>query len=340
MAIERKKVDQTFKQLLLTGSGQPDEVVELQEGVITSLGPDEVLVQMEAAPIHISDFMLVSGMYGVKPSFPAVLGAEGVGRVISVGAAEIGHYQDKRVIILPYYEQGTWSTHVAAPVKNVVIVDDAADAVQLAQLTINAVTAFLTILEYSVLMPGDWIGQTAANSAVGQYVIALAKIKGWKTLNVVRRKEAAAFVKSIGGDEVVIIGDDLEQQIEAALNGRQLDHVLDTVGGTTIGTIAKYLKSRGSIVGYSSESGQTPVIRPLDLFYRRLSYHGFWVIDWFRITPKEQIDTLISYLSQLVTEGRLSATVAGTFPIERYKDAFQAAKQPGRPGKYFLTFNQ
>jgi NADPH:quinone reductase-like Zn-dependent oxidoreductase len=340
MATDRKIVNQPFKQLRLTGNGQPENVVELDEDVITSLGPNEVLVEMEAAPIHISDFMLIGGIYGIKPSFPAPLGAEGVGRVTEVGSGYVNDYKGKRVIILPYYEQGTWATHLVTPVKNVVIVDDGIDATQLAQLTINAVTAFLTILDYSELTPGDWIGQTAANSAVGQYVIGLAKINGWKTLNVVRRAEVAEFVRSIGGDEVVIVGEDLDKQIEMALDGKHLDHVLDSVGGTTIGTIAGFLKSRGSIVGYSSESGQTPVIHPLDLFYRRLNYHGFWVIDWFRITPKEQIDNLIQHLSGLVGQGRLSATVGGTFDIESYKEAFQAAKQPGRPGKYFLTFNQ
>ncbi|QEM06486.1 zinc-dependent alcohol dehydrogenase family protein [Mucilaginibacter rubeus] len=340
MATDKKIINQPIKQLRLIGNGQPEDVVELHEGVITSLGPNEVLVEMEAAPIHISDFMLVGGIYGVKPSLPATLGAEGIGRVIDVGSGHVKDYQGKRVIILPYYEQGTWATYLVAPLKNIVIVDEGIDATQLAQLTINAVTAFLTILDYSELNQGDWIGQTAANSAVGQYVIGLAKINGWKTLNIVRRAESAEFVRSIGGDEVVIIGDNLGTQIEKALDGKQLDHVLDTVGGTTIGTIAGFLKSRGSIVGYSSESGQTPVIRPLDLFYRRLHYHGFWVIDWFRITPKEQIDRLIQHLTGLVDEGRLSATVGGTFPIEKYKEAFQAAKQPGRPGKYFLTFNQ
>ncbi|MGN8070994.1 zinc-dependent alcohol dehydrogenase family protein [Mucilaginibacter sp. 22184] len=337
--MDKKIINQPFKQLRLTGNGQPEDVVELHEGVITSLGPNEVLVEMEAAPIHISDFMLVGGIYGVKPSFPAPLGAEGVGRVIDVGSGHVTDYLGKRVIILPYYEQGTWATHLVAPLKNIVIVDEGIDATQLAQLTINAVTAFLTILDYSELNQGDWIGQTAANSAVGQYVIGLAKINGWKTLNIVRRAESAEFVRSIGGDEVVIIGGNLATQIEKALDGKQLDHVLDTVGGTTIGTIAGFLKSRGSIVGYSSESGQTPVIHPLDLFYRRLHYHGFWVIDWFRITPKEQIDRLIQHLTGLVGEGRLSATVGGTFSIEKYQEAFQAAKQPGRPGKYFFTFN-
>ncbi len=339
MLTEKKIISQPFKQLRLTGNGQPEEVVKLYESVITSLSPKEVLVEMEAAPIHISDFMLVSGIYGVKPSFPAPLGAEGVGHVIDVGSDQVHDYQGKRVIILPYYEQGTWATHLVAPVNNLVIVDDGIDATQLAQLTINAVTAFLTISDYSELSPGDWIGQTAANSAVGQYVIGLAKINGWKTLNIVRRAESAEFVRSIDGNEVIIIGDDLEALIEKALDGKQLDHVLDTVGGTTIGTIAGFLKSRGSIVGYSSESGQTPVIRPLDLFYRRLHYHGFWVIDWFRITPKKQIEKLIQHLSGLVGEGRLSATVGGTFSIENYKEAFQAAKQAGRPGKYFFTFN-
>ena len=62
-------------------------------------------------------------------------------------------------------------------------------------------------------MPGDWIGQTAANSAMGQYIIALAKLAGVKTLNVVRRKEVAEQVRQLGGDRVVLQGDNLHKDI-------------------------------------------------------------------------------------------------------------------------------
>jgi hypothetical protein len=61
---------------------------------------------------------------------------------------------------------------------------DEADPKQLSMIGINPVIAYLLLNRYVSLMPGDWIGQTAANSAMGQYIIALAKLAGVKTLNV------------------------------------------------------------------------------------------------------------------------------------------------------------
>ena len=111
-------------------------------------------------------------------------------------------------------------------------------------------------------MPGDWIGQTAANSAMGQYIIALAKLAGVKTLNVVRRGEAAEQVRQWGGDRVVLQGDSLHKDIEEALDGKKLSLVLDSVGGIPVGELAKALKTSGSIVWYGAQSGQFPPSRP------------------------------------------------------------------------------
>src|SRR6202158_4685589 len=118
---------------------------------------------------------------------------------------------------------------------------------------------------YVRLMPGDWIGQTAANAAMGQYVIALAKLAGVKTLNIVRREEAAEQVRQLGGDRVVLQGDNLHKRIEQALGGNKLSMVLDSLGGTPVGELAKSLKSGGAIVVYALQSGQFPAIPPGDL---------------------------------------------------------------------------
>ena len=100
-----------------------------------------------------------------------------------------------RVLIIPTYEQGTWADQVVAPLRNIVPMGDEADPLQLSMIGINPVTAYLLLNRYVSLMPGDWIGQTAANSAMGQYIIALARLAGVKTLNVVRREEAAEQVR-------------------------------------------------------------------------------------------------------------------------------------------------
>jgi NADPH:quinone reductase-like Zn-dependent oxidoreductase len=339
MENKNKEKARQIHQLRLARFGEPNEAVELHTGDVFRLKDDEVLVAMEAAPIHLSDMMLVRGIYGVKPSFPAPLGAEGVGKVVAVGTNADAALIGTRVLILPMYTYGTWAQQVAVPQEFVVPVSDASDPLQLAQLSINALTAYLLLKDYAPLMPGDWIGQTAANSAVGQYVIALAKMMGLKTVNVVRSTESAKLIKSIGGDAVALTGDNLETQLKAALKGEQLSLVLDTVGGSTIGDLAKFSRSNTPIVGYSSENRQAPVIAPADLFYRRLSYHGFWVIDWLRKTPKDEIDLAIKCLDRLVAEGKLRATIGGTYKLTQYKEAFASAQQRGRTGKFFFTFN-
>jgi NADPH:quinone reductase-like Zn-dependent oxidoreductase len=112
---------------------------------------------------------------------------------------------------------------------------------------------------------------------MGQNIIALAKLAGVKTLNVDRREEAAEQVRQFGGDRVVFEGDNLHKDVEAALGGKKLRLILDMVGGTPVGELAKSLKSGGSIVSYAILGGQMPVISPKDFIYRGLSLHGFWL---------------------------------------------------------------
>src|SRR6266853_8891 len=237
-----------MRQLQLIAHGEPSDVIELNTFSEPALGKEDVLISMEAAPINPSDFLYVRGTYGIRPAFPSSVGAEGVGRVVKIGSKVDVALRGKRVLIMPTYEQGTWADQVVAPVRNLAPMSDEADPLQLSMIGINPVTAYLLLNRYVSLMPGDWIGQTAANAAMGQYIIALAKLAGVKTLNVVRREEAAEQVRQWGGDRVVLQGDTLQKDIEEALEGKKLSLVLDTVGGTPVGELAKVLKPGGSIV--------------------------------------------------------------------------------------------
>src|SRR5438552_3954318 len=234
-------------------------------------GRSSNLISMEAAPLNPSDFVFVRGMYGVRPTFPSSVGAEGVGRVAKIGSKVDVALRGKRVLIIPTCEQGTWADQVVAPVRNLVPMSDEADPLQLAMIGINPVTAYLLLNRYVSLMPGDWIGQTAANAAMGQYIIALAKLAGVKTVNVVRREEAAEQVREWGGDRVVLQGGNLHKDIEEALDGEKLSLVLDTVGGAPVGELAKSLKPGGSVVVCGLQSGQFPAMPPREFIYRGLS---------------------------------------------------------------------
>jgi len=251
-----------MRQLQLVAHGEPSDVIELNAVSEPALGQEDVLISMEAAPMNPSDFLFIRGIYGVRPVFPSPVGAEGVGRVAKIGSKVDPALRGKRVLILPTYEQGTWADEVVVPVRNLVPMSDEADPLQLSMIGINPATAYLLLNRYVSLMPGDWIGQTAANAAMGQYIIALAKLAGVKTLNVVRREEAAEQVREWGGDRIVLQGDNLHKDIEEALEGKKLSLVLDMLGGTPVGELAKSLKPGGSIVVYALQSGQSRPYRP------------------------------------------------------------------------------
>src|SRR5438552_2340539 len=280
-----------MRQLQLIAHGEPSEVIELNTVSEPDLGREDVLISMEAAPLNPSDFLFVRGYYGVRPAFPSSVGAEGVGRVAKIGSKVDAALRDKRVLILPY-EQGTWADEVVVPVRNLVPMSDEADPLQLSMIGINPATAYLLLNRYVSVMRGDWIGQTAANAAMGQYIIALAKLAGVKTLNVVRREQAAEQVRQWGGDRVVLQGDNLHKDIEEALDGKKLSLVLDTVGGTHVGELATSLKTGRSIVVYAMQSGQFPAIPPKEFIYRGLSLHGFWLINWIRNAPRTEIQEI------------------------------------------------
>jgi len=327
-----------MRQLQLVAHGEPSDVIKLNTVPESALGQEDVLISMEAAPINPSDFLYVRGLYGVQPDFPSPVGAEGVGRVAKIGSKVDVALQGKRVLILPTYEQGTWADQVVAPVRNIVPISDEADPLQLSMIGINPVTAYLLLNRFVSLMPGDWIGQTAANAAMGQYIIALAKLAGVKTLNVVRREEAAEQVRQWGGHRVVLQGDNLQKDIEEALAGKKLSLVLDTVGGTPVGELAKSLKTGGSIVVYALQGGQFPAISPKDLIYRGLSLHGFWLINWIRNAPRAEIQEIYQKLGDLVADGSLSAAVEKVYPLEQFKEAFEQSLKPNRGGKILFKF--
>src|ERR1700756_3632893 len=327
-----------MRQLQLIAHGEPSDVIELKTVPEPPLGQDDVLISMEAAPLNPSDFLFVRGTYGIQPAFPSPLGGEGVGRVAKIGSRVNVALRGKRVLILPTYEQGTWADEVVVHVRNIVPMSDGADPLQLSMIGINPATAYLLLKRYVSLMPGDWIGQTAANAAMGQYIIALAKLAGVKTLNVVRRKEAAEQVRQWGGDRVVLQGDNLHKDIEEALDGKKLSLVLDTVGGTPVGELAKSLKTGGSVVVYALLSGAFPALAPGDLIYRGLTLHGFWLINWIRNAPRAEIQEIYQKRGDLVADGSLSAVVEHVYPLEQFKEAIQQSLKSNRGGKILFKF--
>lgn len=323
--------------LVLTAFGDPTGAVRLDPTPELLPGPREVVLDMLAATVNASDLLLLRGHYGVRPELPAAVGGEGVGRVREVGSEVDRALVGRRVIVLPTYEQGTWADAIVTAVTNVLPVPDDADPLQLAMLPINPATAWVLLRGFATLGPGDWVGQTAANSAVGRYVITLAKRFGLRTLNVVRRESAAEEVRRAGGDRVVVGTEDLAGPLADALGGAELGLVLDGTGGPVVAELAHLLRFGGSSVSYAAATGRPPSVPVLDLVFREISLTGFWLINWLRTADRAEIESTYRELAELVRTGELTVPVEATYPLADYAAAFKHASAGERSGKILFS---
>ncbi|SEH46020.1 NADPH:quinone reductase [Mycolicibacterium rutilum] len=327
-----------MQHLVLTKFGKPEDSVVLQDSPAPTPSWGQVSVRLEAAAINPSDLLLIRGKYLAHPTPPATIGAEGVGVVEQVGPGVDTAIVGKRVILLPTYEYGTWSQQVVVAETDVIEVPDAADPLQLAMVTINPATAHL-LLERVDLKVGDWIGQTAANSAVGRLVVALARRRGLRTLNVVRREEAADEIRRAGGDAVLVSGPTLAADIARELGDQQLRLVLDPLGGDHAAELVGALEFGGTAITYGSLTGAPTGPSSAALFAKEVSYTGFWLGNWYSRAPRDEIAATLSHLAHLVADGDLSVPVEATYPLDEYLKAFTHAQATQRGGKVLFTFD-
>jgi NADPH:quinone reductase-like Zn-dependent oxidoreductase len=194
-------------------------------------------------------------------------------------------------------------------------------------LGINPPTAALLLSEYVDLKPGEWVVQNAANSGVGRWVIAFAKTRGLKTVNIVRRRELVAELEAIGGDVVVVDSPDTAERIKATVGKAELRLALDGVSGPATGVLAATLSPRGTLVSFAAMSEGPMSIDPLDFIFKPLTMRGFW-LGHPEVAAK--IAPAVVQAATMIASGRAHIPVSGTYPLSAIKDAVAHAQRGGK----------
>ena len=310
---------------LIRAFGEPKDVVELAD-VPESSGPaaGEVLVGVEYAPVNMNDLYLIQGAFPVRPSLPSIVGNEGVGRVLAVGGGVEQLTVGDRVLV-PLYAF-SWRERLVVPAAGLFSLPEA-DPQQLAMLGINPSTASLLLDEASDLKPGDWVIQNAANSGVGRSFIAIAKARGIKTINLVRRAELIPELQAIGGDLVVVDEDGALDRIRAAIGTGRVPLAIDGVAGKSSATIAAALSEHGIFVVYAYMGGGPVAINPFDLIVKSLIVKGFF-LNHPDIEPK--IHAALRETVPLVASGAIQVPIAATYPLSSLREAVLHAQQGGK----------
>ncbi len=309
------------------------ELVDIDTGVPAA---DEVVVAVEAAPVHIADLLYIAGDMPIAPPAPALAGIEGVGRVVACGSA-VQQFTPGDRVFLPR-KSGTWARQVRHPEASLLRAPDTGDVVQLSLVPINAATAWFLLRGVLPLQRGDWLIQNAANSSCGRFVIGIAKQLGLRTVNVVRRPELLADLTSLGGDVTLLDGPDLAARAAQATGGAPLRLAIDAVAGDATQRLAECLTRDGVIACYGQMSQQPCQITPQSLYLQNLALRGFFTPHYERLLPRADWLQVMQQLGDWVAAGVLRARIAACYPLTRIHDALRHEMNSGaeRDGKVIV----
>ncbi len=315
--------------------GNPENVVTVVDLADPEPGPNEVLISIEAAPIHLADLYCMQGKESFQVPLPAIPGFEGVGKVTALGEHVGSHAPGDRVFL----PMGcpSWREKVVLPAADL-LPAPAGDAIQLALLPINAPTSYLIVKDFGV-QPGDWIIQNAANSNCGRYLIEIAHSLGIRTINVVRRPELIPELEALGGDVVMLDGDDLAQRVKAATDDASILLGVDAVNGMATARLGECLAEGGTILAYGMLTGEPCMVHSSMMWFRKLTLKGFYTAYQFADRTPEQVRQVYAEINRLFESGILRARIAASYPLEQVKDAVAHAGRRGaeREGKVILT---
>jgi NADPH:quinone reductase-like Zn-dependent oxidoreductase len=320
--------------------GDPAEVVELKEHSSQPLKSGEVRVRVLAAPINPSNLLQIAGNYGTDAVLPSTPGSEGVGRVLET-SAEVKHLAVGQLVLMAG-AGGTWRDEMVAPAAGFIPLPElgpiGSDVIeQLSMSVVNPITALLMLTTFVDVKEGQWIVQSASNSAVGGYVIQLAKQRGIKTINVVRREGLAEELMAKGADVVLIDGPDLAAQIASAANNEPVVLALDAVGGDTYTRLANSLGQGGTLVAYGMLSGKPAMLNTGMAIFKDLRTRGFWLSKWYETAERKDQQAAFGQVIPLIAQGILKADIDSRFTVAEIKQAVTRAGQRGRNGKVLIV---
>ncbi len=315
--------------------GPPAEVLRLEDIAEPEPGPGQVRLRLTHRSINPSDLLTVAGEYGRLPPLPATPGFEGVGRVAALGEGTRGWQVGDRAI--PLSAGGTWCDSVVVDAAYMVPVPDAVSDATAAQFVVNPVTAWVMLEDELKLEPGDWVVQTAAGSTLGRLVIQLGRLRGYRTINLVRRPEQVDELLALGADAALCTEDaTVLEQVRELTGGRGVKGALEAVGGETGVLALQALRSGGTMLVYGMLGGEPLPLHNGEMLFRGLTVRGFWLSYWFRQTPPTQVAATLGTLMQMMADGRLLPPVEAEYELADFRAAVAHAERPGRSGKVLL----
>jgi NADPH:quinone reductase-like Zn-dependent oxidoreductase len=226
---------------------------------------DEVLVRVHATAITPTEFAWYPTFHtpegGTRP-FPIILGHEFSGVVDAIGPACTGvQVGDPVYGLSDWFINGAQADYCLTVPANIAPKPATLDHTQAAAVPISALTAWQALIDRAQLSEGKRVLVHGAAGGVGSFAVQLAR---HKKAHVIATASAANadFVTALGADEVI---DYRTTRFETVV--RDVDVVLDTVGGDTRDRSWGILSKGGRLVTIAADAERLTQQRVRDAFF-------------------------------------------------------------------------
>jgi NADPH:quinone reductase-like Zn-dependent oxidoreductase len=275
---------------------------------------NEVLVRVHATAITPTEFAWYPTFHtpegGARP-FPIILGHEFSGVVDAIGPACMGVQVGDLVYGLSdWFIDGAQADYCLTVPANIAPKPPSLDHTQAAAVPISALTAWQALIDRAQLSQGQRVLVHGAAGGVGSFAVQVACHKKAHVI-ATASKANADFVTALGADEVI---DYQSTPFETVV--RDVDVVLDTVGGDTRNRSWGILGKGGRLVTIAADAERLTQPRVRDAFF---------IVEPNRVQLIE--------ISRLIDAGVIQPVVGAVFSMEHFRQAYD--QKPIR-GKHVL----
>ena len=313
--------------------GEAGDVLRVEEIDRPEIGPDEVLVHVEAAGVDKGVWHLMAGLpypirlagFGVRAPKDRVRGMALAGRVEAVGTAVTGFRAGDDVYGVG---EGSFAEYARASEKKLALRPQNLSARSAAAVPVSAPTALQAVRDHGKVQPGQKVLVIGASGGVGTYAVQIAKAYGAEVTGVSSTGKTDV-VRAAGADHVLDYTRD-----DVTSGERRYDVVLDIGGNRPLRKLRRALTDRGTLVVVGGETGGRwlgGTERLLGLFllkpFVRQALRNFIATD-------NAAD--LQALAELIESGKVTPVVDRTFPLDEAAAAVQYMHEGRARGKVVL----
>jgi NADPH:quinone reductase-like Zn-dependent oxidoreductase len=282
--------------------------------------PTEVLVRVRAIGLNPLEARLRAGESPLIGRPPFVLGWD-VSGVVEDAPQTWRFRAGDEVFGMPLFPRAAsaYAEVVAAPALHLARKPATLSHVEAAALPVVGLTAWQGLVDLGGVGEGDRVLVHGGGGGVGHVAVQIAKALGAYVV-ATASGDKREFVEGFGADEVIDYA-----AVDFAEVVRDIDVVLDTIGGDTARRSLGVLRAGGHLVTATSEED-------LDL---AAEYEAAGMrFSGIAVDPDP---VALRGLVELVERGRLRVHVQETFPFERVADAHRLLEGGHLWGKLVLT---